>query len=373
MKKNSIRLLIVEDFEDDALLLIEELRRGGYDPTFVRVETESEYQKELLKNGWDIIISDFNLPRFNGLRALEILKNHHLEVPFILVSGTVGEDVAVQAMKAGAQDYIMKTNYVRLAPAIAREISDNERRKKDKEALKQKGEELIQAQKMEAIGQLAGGLAHDFNNILGVIGLLAETIDRSPHDEKNVKVTAGKISQAQEKANQIVRQLLMVGRKVDSRPIILDLNQAIRNLEFMLQLALGKQHELRLNLDPHPLHVMFDPGQLEQVLLNLAVNARDALEDDGILTIQTLMKDSGQVHLKVSDNGCGMDEKVRLRIFEPFFTTKPIGEGTGLGLSTTFGIVHHHNGKIYVESEKGKGTTFHIILNSSHVEQEAKS
>ncbi|MGE0631136.1 MAG: ATP-binding protein [Pseudobdellovibrionaceae bacterium] len=360
--KKQIRILLVEDSEDDAFLLLESIKKGGYDLFYVRVENEKNFIFELQDKSWDVVISDYSLPQFDGLRALAIFRQEEILIPFILTSGTIGEEVAVQAMKAGAQDYIMKNNYLRLVPALDRELADFESRRKAQIELKQKQEELIQAQKMEAIGQLAGGLAHDFNNILGVIGLLAESIERFPQNQATVVANAGKIHNAQEKANKLVRQLLFFGRKHESAPEVLDLNQIIFDIEPILKVALGRSRQLTLKMSAKTLWVKFDRGHLEQVLLNLITNARDALDECGEVVVETDVDDQGYVHIRVRDDGCGMDEKTRTRIFEPFFTTKPVGEGTGLGLSTAFGIVSQHDGKIYVESELGKGSTFNILL-----------
>jgi two-component system cell cycle sensor histidine kinase/response regulator CckA len=238
-------------------------------------------------------------------------------------------------------------------------------------------DQFRQSQKMEAIGQLAGGVAHDFNNLLTVIAGNAELLFENPTlDSPHARECLQDIKQAGLKAASLTRQLLAFSRKQLLAPELLNLNDLIANLEKMLRRLIGEDIVLVTDLAPDLWLVKADPGQIEQVLLNLAVNSRDAMQQGGRLTITTanavldhdLLRINGPsrsgdaVLLSVQDTGCGMDEITRARIFEPFFTTKEVGKGTGLGLATVYGIVSQSNGHIEVSTEVGHGTTFHIYL-----------
>lgn len=237
-------------------------------------------------------------------------------------------------------------------------------------------EQYNQAQKMEAIGQLTGGIAHDFNNLLTAINGFAELLYmRLPSDDPHQKLAANILHSGQQAAG-LVRQLLAFSRKQLIEPKIVDLNGVVNNMGEMLKRIIGEDIDLKTNLSPSLWAVKVDPTQIEQVIANLVVNARDAMPAGGRLTIETtnmvldkkyvaghLGTQPGEhVLLAVSDTGVGMSKEVQTRIFEPFFTTKEKGKGTGLGLATVFGIVQQSGGNIWVYSEEGQGTTFKIYL-----------
>ena len=235
-------------------------------------------------------------------------------------------------------------------------------------------EQLRQAQKMEAVGMLAGGVAHDFNNLLTIISGYSELILRNLPTQDPNRHAAEQIMKAGERAAALTRQLLAFSRRQVLQPKVLDLNKLVTSLSTMLQRLIGEDVELRLMLTPELGRVSADPGQLEQVLMNLTVNARDAMRKGGVLTIETAnlqidetctgpgipMKPGPYVLLAVSDTGTGMDAATKARLFEPFFTTK--GAGTGLGLSTVFGIVKQSGGGLDVFSEPGSGTSVRVYL-----------
>jgi len=496
-----LHVLIVEDAEDDALLLVRELRRGGFEPAFERVDTPDALRAALARQEWDILFADYSMPHFSGTAALALVRERELDLPFIFVSGTIGEDTAVEAMRAGAQDYVTKGNLKRLLPAVERELQDARERRDRKRAeatlrvtqerLRQvtasstavlyatavTGEtfrptwvtenitrimgydpaealgptwwtdhlhsedrdpvlaavpsilsrdhlafeyrfrhkdgsyhwihdearltrdsagrpvevfgswvditerkalemQLLQAQKMEAVGLLAGGVAHDFNNVLTAIGGYAELVREDLPGEDARRHDVEEILRATERAATLTRQLLAFSRRQVLAPRVLDLNGVVAGVDNMLRRLIGADVELRTALGPVLGAVRADPGQLEQVIMNLVVNARDAMPRGGKLTIETANAELDEsyalehpsvvagpyVMLAVSDSGVGMDAATQARIFEPFFTTKEKGKGTGLGLATVYGIVKQSGGNIWLYSEPGRGTTFKIYL-----------
>jgi PAS domain S-box-containing protein len=241
---------------------------------------------------------------------------------------------------------------------------------------KQLEEQLRQSQKMEAIGRLAGGIAHDFNNLLTVISGYSEVALSRLRDDDPLHMDLEEIKQAGNRAAALTSQLLAFSRRQVLQPKVLDLNTVLTNLEKLLHRLIGEDINLVVSLAPSLGHILVDPGQIEQVLMNLVVNARDAMPKGGKLVIETHNADfsgpsAGQplsvppgsyVVLIVSDTGCGMDEYTRCHIFEPFFTTKEQGKGTGLGLSTVYGIVKQGDGEIVVDTKPGRGSTFTIYF-----------
>jgi len=256
---------------------------------------------------------------------------------------------------------------------IARDITERKRMEK---ALHESEEQLRQSQKMEAIGQLAGGVAHDFNNLLTAINGYSSLALRRLGDDHPVKPHLEEIKKAGDRAANLTRQLLAFGRKQMLQPLALNLNDIVTDMTKMLKRLIGENVQLVTWLSPELHRITADPGQIEQVLVNLVVNARDAMPMGGTLTIETANANlddaytskhidvtAGQfIMLAVSDTGIGMDPQTRNRIFEPFFTTKEKGKGTGLGLSTVYGIVKQSGGNVWVYSEEGKGTTFKVYL-----------
>jgi two-component system, cell cycle sensor histidine kinase and response regulator CckA len=482
---NALRLLLVEDSEADAELLARELKRAGFAVECARVQTAAQVQAALDRGSWDIIVGDNSMPGFSGREALEIVRSRGLDIPFIFVSGTMGEDLAASALEAGAGDALAKGDLRRLVPVIRRELREardrraasdlvehapvgiyrstpagrftsvnaalvrilgyashdellaldmardvyadpEERRRlveqdtytnqvyeeleatwkkrdgtrirvqlsvraqrdgagqvefyetfvRDITNQRQLEAQLAQAQKMEAIGRLAGGVAHDFNNLLTVIlsysELLLEDLPAGSSDREDV----AQIRKAAQGAGELTRQLLAFSRQQVLQPKVVDLNAAVSGIERLLARVLREDIKLRCTLAQDAGTIRVDPGQLEQVIMNLAVNARDAMPQGGLLTIETanvdldeaflrahpVAKPGPYVMLAVTDTGTGMDAATQARIFEPFFTTKDAGKGTGLGLATVQGIVQQSDGFIWLYSEPDHGTVFKIYL-----------
>jgi signal transduction histidine kinase len=377
--KKILRVLIADDSEDDAFFLARELRKAGYELIYERISTASKMEAALQRQTWDIVISDYEMPGFGGFEALQLLKKSGHDLPFILVSAVVSEETAVAAMKAGAHDYIMKRKMARLAPVIERELREAQMRlarKAAEESLRQNEEQMRQTQKMEAVGRLAASISHDFNNILCVILGHSELLIKQLNTDDPSRKNAEQIEKCAQMAVTMTKQLVTYSRKQVIAPRVLDINVAILNIEPILRRFISREIELCIELGPETGQIKADPGQIEQVLINLVVNARDAMPQGGKLMITTadiildenLVKEfrdlpmGEYVTLAVSDTGTGMTDDVKSHLFEPFFTTKPHGKGTGLGLATCFGIVKQSNAHIQVHSELGKGTTFKIYF-----------
>ena len=607
-----LRALIVEDSEDDALLLELTLGQGGYEVSSERVWTASGMRAALIAGGWDIIFCDHDMPAFDAPGALCLLRESGLDLPLIIVSGTMGEDLAVEALQQGADDYLVKQNLRRLVPAVERSLGEAENRRRRRAAertnrlimdnsvdvicvtdalgrivnvsaaveetwgyepsemagrrlaeflhpdeltaaseasarlhsgtvlrnyetrlLRKDGsyarvlwsaawspgdglclsagrdvteqrqtvaaleaseerfrtavenapagiivqtranfaylnrhavalfgadsperllgtpviervrpdsrssvrarirslneerravprveegwlrldgsefdaevsavpfdfqgeqgalifitdiserkrltEQFNQAQKMEAIGQLSGGIAHDFNNILTVILGHVGLLETSTALDDTLRPSVAEIGQAAVRASNLTRQLLLFSRRQTPQLRTLELSELVRSTTRMLGRILGEDIHLRLDCHGGQLLLSADAGMLDQILLNLAVNARDAMPRGGNLLIRTSAVDLDEAQaarqararpgsfacLSFSDTGSGIGPDVLPHIFEPFFTTKPVGKGTGLGLATVFGIVEQHRGWVSVETRPGEGTTFHIFL-----------
>ena len=368
----SLRLLILEDSEDDAALLVDELQRGGYDVSFERVDTPDALDSALEKKDWDLVISDYSMPHFSGLDALNLLRAKESNLPFIFVSGTIGEETAVAALKTGAQDYLIKTNLKRLVPAVQRELREaNERR--DRKRLEGQIEQL---RKFEAIGRLAGGIAHDFNNVIGAILGWAEMGCEEAQPGSRFHERFQNICDQARRAGKLTAQLLAFARRQVLQPRKIDLNGLVEESTTLLWKLIGEHIEVCVFPAPNLCVTMADPAQMEQVLMNLCLNARDAMPGGGRLVIEmknveieetycrthAYAKPGSYVLLSVSDTGIGMDAVTMERVFEPFFTTKEVGKGTGLGLATVYGIVKQHGGFIDVHSEPQRSTSFHIYL-----------
>ncbi len=249
-------------------------------------------------------------------------------------------------------------------------------RRRAEGALEDSEAQLRQARKMEAIGRLAGGVAHDFNNLLTVIAGNAELLKLDLGEDHECLEQVSQIKDTTDRAARLTQQLLAFSRKQVLQTSVLSLNSVVHDMEQMLRRLIGEHNTLTTRLCPRLAPIKADPGQIEQVLVNLVLNARDAMPGGGVITVGTEnvevdeswsrlhpdLSPGAHVMLAVSDSGVGMDEETKAQVFEPFFTTKDVGKGTGLGLATVYGIVKQSGGSISVESEPGEGATFRILL-----------
>ena len=373
-----VNVLMVEDSPNDAELLLLELRRQGFAPSATRVDTGPALLAALADRTWDVVISDHNMPCFSGDDALKLVKEHAPDVPFIVVSGTRGEEHAVEAMRAGASDFIVKTRLHRLAPVVERELQEGALRSEQRRmaaALAESQHQLRQAQKLEAVGRLAGGVAHDFNNLLAAILSYADIVLKSMSSDDSHRGDVQEIKRATSRAAELTRQLLAFSRQQVLEQVVLNLNEVIDDVLHLLRHVVKESIVIDLHCERDLWNVSGDRIRMEQILMNLVSNARDAMPQGGTLTITTsnvVVTAPDEIHkppapgryirLEVRDTGNGIPEDVLPKIFEPFFTTKEEGKGTGLGLATVHGIVQQSRGSIFVESGAGRGATFTIYL-----------
>ena len=493
-----LQVLLIEDSPVDSELILRALRSGGYTPVSVRVETEKDYVASLDNPAIDLVLADYNLPQFDAMRALALYQERQIDIPFIVVSGTIGDERSVEILKAGAHNYVLKDKLDRLVPVIERELRDAETRRERKHALEAlaqsrdfyltlfegfpamiwragvdgqcdyfnatwlafrgralsdelsdqwidgmhpedrerrqaaywqafaacqpfdldyrlrrsdgdyrwiqdagrpfKGldgafagyigcctdvtdrrnaeEQLRHAMRMESIGRLAGGVAHDVNNILTGIGGLAQLLRQGKVVDAAQTEDLDEICSLVDRGAGLTRQLLTFSRRQPLQTAVLDMGALLQETCRLLQRLIGEHITLVCDRGGDDLLVEADKGQIEQVLMNLAINAHDAMPGGGTLTIAAKgveldrafadahpgASPGAQVRLTVTDSGCGMSAETQRHIFEPFFTTKDVGKGTGLGLSTVYGIVKQHGGSIWVSSAPNQGTTFTIYL-----------
>jgi signal transduction histidine kinase len=369
-----LRVLIVEDSEEDADLMILELKRGGYDPVYRRVDDPTSMQEALTEHAWDLVLSDFSMPRFSVSEALDLVQQKCPDVPFVIVSATIGEEAAVEAMKAGAQDYVLKHRLGRLVPAIKRELRESAARRERRHL----EEQLRHAQKLESLGLLAGGVAHDFNNLLtGILGNASLLLDLM-NPQPGVRGMLQDIIRASERAADLTRQLLAYAGKGKFVIELVDASDLVRDISELIRSSVPHTVQLSLDLTPGLPSIEGDASQIQQLIMNLILNAVEATGDrPGMVRVSTdlrevtLADDVGHfrpdpplpgryVAIEVVDDGCGMSESVKAQIFDPFFTTKFTGRG--LGLAAAQGIVRGHKGVIGVESGEGLGSAFTVLL-----------
>jgi signal transduction histidine kinase len=380
-----LRALLVEDNADDAELVIRELRRGGYDPITHRVQTGPDLTATLTNDAWDVIISDYSMPRLSAPDAFAIVRGLGLDIPFIIVSGTVGEEVAVTAMRTGVHDFLLKGHLRRLTAAIERELRESAMRSEQRKIQ----EQLLISDRMASVGTLAAGVAHEINNPLSVVAGNLQVVRQDadaifaelqslrgagPISEvraarlttavDSLRAATSDAEEAAERVRMIVRDLRVFSRPEEDRREPVDVHRVIESSVRMARNELRHRAKVVRNFGTVPL-VEANEARLGQVFLNLLVNAAQAIPegqtDHNSITVTTAVVD-GMIAVDIADTGGGIPADVLPRIFDVFFTTKPIGVGTGLGLAICHRILTAMDGRIEVQSRVGEGTTFRVAL-----------
>ena len=369
-----LRVLIVDDSEDDATLLVLALEREGYEPAYERVMTAPAMSDALARRQWDVVLSDYTMPSFGALMALELLHQTGLDLPFIIISGTIDEAMAVGALKAGAHDFVVKGNLARLAPAIAREMREagvRQRQRQTEAALQARTDELAdmteqlwQAAKLATLGELSASLAHELNNPLFTVSLQIEALQAGLPAGDSKRDTLQSMDEEVKRMTRLVANLLQFSRRSTRQLSVLDVRDELTNtLQLMAFQLRHRRIKAATEFGLAPL-VQADRQQLRQVFLNLFTNAADAMPQGGTLTVRTWAGAASppQTWIEIADTGEGIQPEARGRIWEPFYTTKPEGKGTGLGLGICRRIVEEHGGTIELESQPGQGTRARLRL-----------
>lgn len=367
-----IRILLLEDRDDDAILEERELRKAGMEFELKRTADRPSFIEALREFKPELILSDHTLMGFTGIEALEIASEMATDTPFIFVSGTIGEEAAIEALRRGATDYVIKDRMGRLVPAVQRALREAMERR-DHARLEQ---EFLQVQKMESLGRMAGSIAHDFNNLLLVVTGQADLLIRPGELSESARTRAEAIRTAAERGRELTAQLLAFSRAQPGEAVEFDLNARLKAFEPVIGSLIGRAITLTTTYGRGPLTLRGSSSQVDQVVMNLLVNARDAMPEGGAITLTTarldaqaespagfpLLPPGAYALLTVADTGSGMPPDVQARAFEPFFTTKAVGQGTGLGLSTVYGIVKQFGGAVQVKSEPGQGCAFRLLF-----------
>lgn len=368
---NPLKILLIEDSNDDAEVLEEELEISGLSIACKRVENDVALLAELDAE-WDVVLSDYVVPDMDWQRSLELVRKHHPEIPFIIVSGNRGEEFAVETMRAGCNDYIVKDRLMRLGPAIEREVEASKERQRVNAARRSLEEELQRTRKLEATGRLASGLAHNLNNILTVImgGLDIVLIGGQFKEDARYLEEA---TRAVEQAAKMVRQLARLGLDLPFDPGVVRPDELISRITSLVAPVLPGNISFTQQCDSAIPAIVADSAQLEQALLNLVLNARDAMPEGGTISLSVkIQEENKSLVLAVADEGHGIEQELQERIFEPFFSTKGDG-GTGIGLATVFNIARAHDGRVRIDSTPGLGSVFELVLPIELANQERDS
>lgn len=380
-----LEILHLEDQPDDTEL-VRLLLQGEKIPCELhRVHTRADFENALDHGAWNLIISDFALPSFDGMKALIMARQKCPNIPFILFSGTIGEEIAVESVKHGAADYVLKHRPNRLGTAVknaVQQAADRERVRQIEDELKKIGERekeletrFLRMQRMESIGSLVSGMAHDLNNALVPV-LLGCSFLRSKPPRTEADNVLCAIEKSARRGADMLKHVLAFARGIEAKKSAVQPRLLLREMQMIVSETFPKAIHFQPDFGADLWAVSGDATQLHQVLMNLCINARDAMPNGGRLKLcaRNVVLDKTNLPtnlgckpgpyllLSVSDSGTGMPADVVEKIFQPFFTTKDPGKGTGLGLSTALNIVKNHGGFITVESGVGRGSTFHVYL-----------
>ncbi len=368
MTEAPIRLLVVEDSPLDAELVVDELMRDGLLIDWRRVQSEREFIAALDETAPDVIISDLSMPDFSGYRALEIARGRAPETPFLFVSGTMGEEAAVEAVRGGATDYVLKHNMARLASSVRRALREAEERTARSQAEKS----LLRAQRYEGLALLASGLSHDLRNVLQPITMGASMLLEL--DDARARKIGTLVQDCAERGLDIVTSMLTFARGARMTVERVKVRSLLEGLGLLLRGSTPRNIELELALPPDDLEIDGNYTELQQCLLNLCLNALQAMPEGGRLEIGAEPEDldagffgageaptpGAYLRVAIKDTGVGMTDEIKANMFKAFFTTKK--DGTGLGLLSCRRILDNHKSYLRVESAPGAGTTFTLYF-----------
>jgi signal transduction histidine kinase len=352
-------------------LIKHSLSSEGFAPDVKRVETRSELVDVLTHDEFDLILSDYSLPHFSGTQALDIAHTLKPEIPFIFVSGTIQEGTAVESLRNGATDYVLKDRPARLVSAIRRALTE----KKEQALHTALEKRLHQARRLQAVSTLAGDVARGVNRILIKIKNQAHTLAQEHKGSERAEELIAKLIDTTDEGTELMQQLLAFARRSEARLVRVETFPFLKEAAATLRLLMPPNIEVTLDVQDELPALFADPEHIRRMLANLALNARDAMPDGGAITLYAGavqfdpvpaylpdMADTAYLVIKISDNGSGMDEATRLRVFEPFFSTRFLRNGAGLGLPEVFGLMRTHNGLIDIQSQPGEGTTVALFF-----------
>lgn len=386
-----LNLLLVEDSEDDAFLLLHFLEQGGYEPHYLRVETSDQFQAALKKQDWDLILADYNLPRFSGLAALKLVQEKELDIPFILVSGAIGEETAVTAMKAGAHDYLLKDKLARLAPAVDRELKEALGRQLRRKAEQERLQLLKELEEAKELAELANQrkskvlafVAHEFKNPLKAVNTFAELLlkDSTNPLTKNQQAYVSHISTACDHLRELINDILDIA-PIEAGVIELQiqrvrLDSLLEDVRAIMQHpAEKKQVSLHFNTQSEIDYLQIDSKRFRQILINLLSNAVKYTHDGDTVSLNIFAKPApthpeAELVIQVIDHGPGIPEAELKNLFQDYYRVRNKltvqKEGLGLGLALTQKLVELHQGNIQVQSNQESGTCFEMRFPFSYI------
>jgi|GEM_PF-495381 len=364
--EKKIKILHLEDSPLDAELIHVQLQNAGVDFDALRVDNKKDFTHSLQKDSFDLILADRTTPTFDGIAALRLAQTFQPATPFIFVSGTLEEEVAIESLKDGATDYVLKHRLSRLVPAVSRAIHEIELEK----AKKILQEQLIQSQKMEVLGNLARGIAHDFNNLLTLIQSNSEMLKKENLLPDDIRENADAIQNAVDRGVSLVKQLITFSRKSDPTRVKVDINRLLESFLLILRRTFSKNIVFETHLTTEKLYVSASPDQLHQVFLNLCMNARHAMPTGGTLSIGTqkiarnhfrfvFPQETHEEYVSVIIAHTGEIADVTLN---PSPTANELGKGMDTGWMVTYDIIQRHQGAIEIENKGAEGGIFHLFF-----------